>query len=351
VASPAAEAERQRRYEVARATYEFAEDELARAAAQPAHDSPELRAAERRVSELREQAARLLGRTPGPDPVNELREHTVPAGTLVGSVTASAAALRIALAEAGLDVAADCDVASLRQTAQEWLDRRDERVAVHAELERRRDEIRASIDEAETELDRLSRLPEAVDLEPDDPEALELRARIDAASVRVDAHRAAEEKLARLRDELAEVTAELRRQEDEVARAERDASLAGSRLEAAVAARRATEERWEAISAERVAARRARQEAAAADLDVDAIEWYVLARLAGQRSVSYVGSLPIVIDDAFSGWGNDRLAPVYQRLARMSDVVQVVICSDDPELAKWAAALDGGSSVIELSAS
>jgi len=350
VASPEAEAERQRRYEVAKATYEFAEDELARAAAQPSHDSPELRNAERRVSDLREQAARLLGRSPGPDPVTELREHTVPAGSLRGSITAAAAALRLALADGGVSLPSDCDVTTLRDAADDWLGRQAEREQELGRLEVRRRELREAVDAAEAELDRLAALPETVDLDPSDPEAAELTGRIHAASVRVDAHRAALERFERLREELAEVGSTLARLTDEVAEAEREASRCASLLEQASVERHATHERWEAITAEREAARRSRREAAAETLDVDAVEWYLLARLAAQRSVSYVGSLPIVIDDAFSGWGTDRLAAVYHRLARMSDVVQVVICSDDPEVAQWAAGLDGASSVIEVSA-
>ncbi len=347
VASPEAEAERQRRYEVAKATYEFAEDELARAAAQPSHDSPELRNAERRVSDLREQAARLLGRSPGADAVAELREHTVPAGSLRGSITAAAAALQQALADGGVQLAVDSDVATLRDEAERWLAQQAEREAELERLEERRQELRTSIEQAEAELDRLAALPDSVDLDPADPEAAELFARIDRASVRVDAHRAALERFERLREELAEVSAALSGLSDEVAEAEREAGRCASLLDEAVAARRATIERWEAIEAEREAARRSRQAAAAEDLDVDAVEWYLLARMAAQRSVSFVGSLPIVIDDAFTGWGTDRLASVYRRLARMSDVMQVIICSDDPDVAAWAAGLDGAGSVID----
>ncbi len=347
VASPEAEAERQRRYEVAKATYEFAEDELARAAAQPAHDSPDLRAAERRVSELREQAARLLGRSPGPDPVAELREHTVPAGSLRGSLTSAGSALRVALAEAGEHVPADESATALRDRAQAWLDGLGDRERELTELQTRYDQVEATIAATSRELELLSVEHPAADVADDDPELLELRARLDAATVRVDAHRVALDRVGRLRARLAELVAEIGRLTDEVAAAERDVSLTVARLDAAVEELTEAEQRWRLVEAERIATRRAAREARGADLDVDAIEWYLLARLAAQRSVSYVGSMPIAIDDAFGGWSTERLASVYHRLARMSDVVQVIMVSDDEDVARWALGLGASAAVID----
>jgi hypothetical protein len=66
------------------------------------------------------------------------------------------------------------------------------------------------------------------------------------------------------------------------------------------------------------------------------IEWYLLARLAAQRSVSIAGSVPLLLDDALSGLDDDDLVHVLGRLERMADAVQVIVISDDPRAAAWA---------------
>jgi hypothetical protein len=66
------------------------------------------------------------------------------------------------------------------------------------------------------------------------------------------------------------------------------------------------------------------------------IEWYLLARLAAQRSVCLGGSLPLLLDDALGGLDEDLLGHVLGRLERMADAVQVIVVSDDPPAAAWA---------------
>ena len=66
------------------------------------------------------------------------------------------------------------------------------------------------------------------------------------------------------------------------------------------------------------------------------IEWYVLARLAAQRSVSLGGSLPLLIDDALSGLGEHELTHVLGRLERMAQAVQIIVLSDDVTVRAWA---------------
>lgn len=69
---------------------------------------------------------------------------------------------------------------------------------------------------------------------------------------------------------------------------------------------------------------------------VEEVEWYLLARLAAQRSVSLAGSLPILLDDALTGLDADQLGHVLGRLERMADAVQVIVVTDDPDAASWA---------------
>jgi hypothetical protein len=78
---------------------------------------------------------------------------------------------------------------------------------------------------------------------------------------------------------------------------------------------------------------------------VEELEWYLLSRLAEQRSLSYAGSLPFVLDDALRGVRGDGLQHLLGRLERMSSAVQVVILSDDNEIAAWADAIGADRAV------
>lgn len=80
--------------------------------------------------------------------------------------------------------------------------------------------------------------------------------------------------------------------------------------------------------------------------DPGAVEWAVVARLARQRSVSFIGSLPLVVD----GLPDDPSvrAAVLGRLDRMSDLVQIVVVSDDDSAAVWAAGLGERGRCIEF---
>ena len=82
---------------------------------------------------------------------------------------------------------------------------------------------------------------------------------------------------------------------------------------------------------------------------IDRLEWYVLARLAQQRSLSYVGSVPLAIDDAFADWTIDEVRGIFDRLARMSEVIQVVYLTDDIDVIAWARGLGHErASVVDL---
>jgi hypothetical protein len=72
------------------------------------------------------------------------------------------------------------------------------------------------------------------------------------------------------------------------------------------------------------------------EIDPEAIELYLLARLAAQRQVSYAGSVPLVIDDALAGVPEDGVHQVLRGLARMAESVQVVYVTDDPVVVEWA---------------
>ncbi|MEY2448440.1 MAG: hypothetical protein QOH79_1916, partial [Acidimicrobiaceae bacterium] len=70
--------------------------------------------------------------------------------------------------------------------------------------------------------------------------------------------------------------------------------------------------------------------------NVEELEWYLLSRVAAQRSVSYAGSVPLVLDDALADVAGADLVHLLSRLERMSTAVQVIVVSEDDEVAAWA---------------
>jgi hypothetical protein len=74
-----------------------------------------------------------------------------------------------------------------------------------------------------------------------------------------------------------------------------------------------------------------------AEPDAEAIEFYLLARLAALRHVSYAGSVPLVLVDTFRGLDEDSVRRVLGALARMGESVQVLVLSDDAAVSSWAA--------------
>ncbi len=68
----------------------------------------------------------------------------------------------------------------------------------------------------------------------------------------------------------------------------------------------------------------------------EALEFYLLARLAAQRAVSYSGSVPLVIDDALAGQDDELVRSLLDKLERMSETVQIIYLSDEPVVSAWA---------------
>ena len=73
-----------------------------------------------------------------------------------------------------------------------------------------------------------------------------------------------------------------------------------------------------------------------ADAGPESIEFYLLARLAAQRNVSFSGSVPMVLDDALLGMGTEQVHALLNKLERMSEAVQILYLSDEPDVAEWA---------------
>ncbi|MCU1346941.1 MAG: hypothetical protein JWL70_3207 [Acidimicrobiia bacterium] len=71
-------------------------------------------------------------------------------------------------------------------------------------------------------------------------------------------------------------------------------------------------------------------------VDVEQMELYVLGRLASQRSVGIVGSVPVVFEDAFAGLPHAAVVHLLHRLEELSEAVQVLYLTDDPMVLGWA---------------
>jgi hypothetical protein len=68
---------------------------------------------------------------------------------------------------------------------------------------------------------------------------------------------------------------------------------------------------------------------------VEAIEFYLLARLAAQRSLSFAGSVPILIDNALADLARDDVTRMLNELERMSESVQIIYLTEDPHVLDW----------------
>jgi hypothetical protein len=171
----------------------------------------------------------------------------------------------------------------------------------------------------------------------------------------------------RLESKLADARsrAEAKAWEDLEAAVDRPATERIAEIEAELAATRAAEEDLvEALEArhalveaatlaERAASRRARATGLAvlelhtaapagdadelwSEVDPEAIELYLMARLSAIRQVSYAGSVPLVLVDTFRGLPDAAAREVLAAVARMSQNAQILVLTNDALVAAWA---------------
>lgn len=346
---------------------------------------------------LARRAGALLGT--GGLPFAELPDALRQVRVLPDDVVAAGDDLRHALTDAGMEVVdLGLDVEDLADLARTWLAEasavEQRRADVEQQIARLRDEPASPADDASAAEERAG---DAVRQDLEAQLAAAREATTDARA-RLAAHGEAEAERQRLGDEVAVAEAQVEalrqaageaEQEHQRAADARDQSAAA--LEAAAAARdhaveviEATREKLAdldaraaggtdglaaAVEEAEVALLRASSELEAATADVTALnsegqaialeverlqdivaagdgkevssaselEWYILARIAAQRSVSLAGSLPLVIDDAFAGLPAEDVVHVLERLEPMTDTVQVIVVSDDEAVASWAA--------------
>jgi hypothetical protein len=82
-------------------------------------------------------------------------------------------------------------------------------------------------------------------------------------------------------------------------------------------------------------------EAASADDDVseagqEAIEFYLMSRLAAHRNLSFAGSVPMLLDDALVRPDPEETRKLLGKLERMAEAVQIIYLSDDRAASEWA---------------
>jgi hypothetical protein len=353
-----------------------------------------------RRRELREKARVMLGDDPGEDVVGALRRHRVVAaaiddramhlqeallraGLALGDELLSADELNT-LAEVWL--AEEGESAAHRTPLEHELGDLEARLAQLEDVQHELDagaRAGAANDAADRERRRQARLDEAraavvaalARVARNADAETEVVARTEAFDVATEAERAAgdraiaaEARMIASDDEERKASAEVQQAtaavEDTAAAlevAEQDLALAEAALGAArtaVAERESGIGALERAVAETTAVHRAAQaalaeaeaelaavEAARASnefappaprIDVDEVEWYLLARLAAQRAVSYAGSVPLVLDEALADLDDNDTRRVLRRLERMAASVQVVFVSEDPAVAQWA---------------
>lgn len=326
----------------------------------------------------------------GRDAVAELRDALLDAGLAVDTTDdrvedaavlvtlaehwleehAAAAARRLEIEAELAELEADLAQASVAPLAPEELAAHQaEATATRAAAERHLARHR----EAEA---RLAALVEEVDAGRDDVEATaaEVVAAEEAlAGLDRTALDAAADAVARARAALADAEAAEHRAEERLAERERDAANGVAipvdapvsfeeRLAAVTAAVEAAQAEVGLLEAELTAADR---RLAGGDLDeeadistspaafdeelearIDEIEWYLMSRLASQRTTGAGGSVPILFDDAFAELPGEQAVRLAAGVERLAAAVQVVLLSDDEDLATWADGLGDERAVV-----
>ena len=222
------------------------------------------------------------------------------------------------------------------EEAQSALREAEQRVERHAEAEidvaRARVEIERATADEEGYAAELARLEQAVVTAADVVHARE--GAVSVAERGLAFATAAEQQAA---DELSSLQDQLEQAGNLTDHAELERSVA----DAAAAAEAAL------LEQERARAELAAVEARLADLpapDADAtqdasaeeLEWYLMSRLAAQRWVSFAGSVPFVLDGALNGLPPESLEHLLEQLERMALAVQIIVLSDDAQIALWA---------------
>lgn len=80
--------------------------------------------------------------------------------------------------------------------------------------------------------------------------------------------------------------------------------------------------------------------------DPESVEWALISRLARQRNVSFVGSVPLLVEGV--PLNADARTSLLTRALRMSELVQIVLVTDDTDSADWIDALGDRALRVDL---
>ncbi|MCP5026449.1 MAG: hypothetical protein GY929_09210 [Actinomycetia bacterium] len=84
------------------------------------------------------------------------------------------------------------------------------------------------------------------------------------------------------------------------------------------------------------------------DIDPRAVQWHILRMASNLKSMTTVGSLPLVLDEPFEGFDDSVIHSVLDQLARLADEFQIVFLSSNPIIEHWARSLGSAATVIDL---
>lgn len=312
------------------------------------------------VDVAREAARAMAGDLDEQDLVAALRSRTIVEETATADATASVDALRVALAEAGVDFG-ELDLADdeVLEVARLWLADMDQALARRGDLARALAVLEEEVTGAERELAQLeTAAPSVADLTPGatapppppaplppppppPPPAAPAPGPIPVGAATVgDPVDLGEAVLDDLHEGLAEIDREVLALDEQI---DAQSALldAAARALASAQAHASDVVGGPAGAADpasfTVTTTIASVDGQGAEVgSVDQIEWYLLSRLAALRSVSYAGALPLVLDDPFGRVADDDVEYLLERLVRMSDAVQVVFVGDDERVRRWA---------------
>ena len=286
-------------------------DELGETADRRALLELEMNAVEAQLA-LASEAARVHGETPSPEEAEE------------------AAAQRVARQHSQLEEARNAV-----QVAEQRLERQNQ---IEADVAQRKADLEAATRAEESVATALSEAEtEATAAAEAEHAAAGERARRDSElAATIDAERQASEALERLSSRLSGASAT---DDAALAQAVADAEAASDRANDAVDAARRDLSRIDDELAGVADGDPISAPGPAGPPSVEELEWYLLSRVAAQRSVSYAGSVPLLVDDALDEVHGDDLSHLLSRLERMSAAVQVIVISENDEIARWAASV------------
>jgi uncharacterized small protein (DUF1192 family) len=363
-----AEAERALRVDGAQSRVDVLQQEVDQLRADaPGGSEDQWNASER--AQIVEEASVLVGTTPAalgrltsaeltdllrsrvlPPPPETSAEILSAAGRLASTMTAAGApAPAAAMAPRAMLV-----------MAADWLEEAEDRDRVLADLQERIDGAQAELARLDAEVRRADDGGRLADL---DAEIEAVRARVTDGEERMERHRGAMALLADLRTEELELRNRERDLLVRIGDRERLLTVLGvdipppvppvppvppeRRRDADAGPAPADAQAWNAVPAEvgtlvpSAGAEESPTAVVAAGVDP---EWLLLARLGDLRSVSYVGSVPLLVS------GIDTASPdapaLMHRMHGMSELVQMVVLTDDERVARWAEGLGPDAAVV-----